>query len=401
MRKYVITILFAVLLAASAAVLISPADTESIAAENREIKTMPEFNLDTVASGEFAAGFDEYINDNIGFRGRLMEISRKIQSCFGYTPKLVGKVISTTSDIGIGETLEGSLVIIDGRIMEMFSEKPEVEAEYAEALNNIHAAMPANVNMYSMLVPTQLEFANPVFANSQDSQKACIDNINEMLNDDIESVDAYDSLKQESENGEDLYFKTDHHWNMDGAYCAYTAFTEKSNGVPVLKSDYEKKERDDFFGTLYRKAAAQVEISERDKLYYYDTTAGKDISIVMKDIEDGRGVEYGKKAQIFDDTKEGYLFFMGGDNPLVEITNNSVSEGKTLVIIKDSYVNAMVPWLINNYKKIILIDPRSYKGNLYNDMVSYNADELLVVNYVFTTTFGDYCGMLNNLIKAE
>lgn len=399
MRKYVITILFAALLAASAAVLVAPADTESIAAENREVKTMPEFNLSTVISGEFAAGFDEYINDNIGFRGKLMEISRGIQSYFGYTPKLVGKVISTTSDIGIGETLEGSLVIIEGRIMEMFSKKPEVEAEYAEALNNIEAAMPENVKMYSMLVPTQLEFADPVFANSQDSQKSCIDNIDKMLNSDITSVDAYDRLKTASENEEDIYFKTDHHWNMDGAYCGYDAFMEKSNGVTVQKTEYERKERDDFFGTLYQKAAARVNITEKDKFYYYDTTDGKDISIVMKTIEDGQNVEYGKKAKIFDDTKEGYLFFMGGDNPLVEITNNSVADGKTLVIIKDSYVNAMVPWLINNYKKIILIDPRSYKGNLYDDVAAYNADELLVVNYVFTTTFRDYCGMLNNLVQ--
>lgn len=399
MRKYVITILFAVLMAASVVILILPADTESIAAENREIKKMPEFNFNTVISGEFAAEFDEYINDNIGFRGKLMEISRNIQSYFGYTPDLMGKVVSTTSDIGIGETLEGSLVIIEGRIMEMFSKKPSVEAQYADALNNIKDALPPNIKMYSMLVPTQLEFANPIFANAQDSQKLCIDNINDMLKTDITAVNAYDKLKKASENGDDLYFKTDHHWNMDGAYCGYLAFTEAAKENSVLKDGYEIKNGEDFFGTLYQKVSASTNISEKDKLYYYDTAANKDISIVMKTIEDGKLIEYGKEAKIFDDTKEGYQFFMGGDNPLVEINNNSLAEGKTLIIIKDSYVNAMVPWLINNYKKIILIDPRSYKGSIYDDAVAYNADELLVVNYVFTTTFGDYCTMLNNLIK--
>lgn len=398
MRKYVITVLFAALLAAAAAVMMMPADSESIAAENRDIKEMPELTLETAASGEFASDFDEYVNDNMGFRGKLMEISRNIQSHFGYTPKLVGTVISTTSDIGIGETLEGSLVIIQGRIMEMFSKKPEVETKYADVMNSIRRAVPENVKMYSMLVPTQLEFAEAMFANAQDSQKSCIDNIDGMLSDGITAVDLYSKLDEAAEAGEDLYFKTDHHWNMDGAYYGYKSFMEATEGEAAQKSDFARKERGNFFGTLYQKASARVNISEQDSLFYYDTTENKDISIVMKDVKDGKTVEYGKNAKLFDDTKDDYLFFLGGDNPLVEITNNSAANEKTLVVIKDSYANAMVPWLINNYKRVILIDPRSYKGSLTDEIAAYNADELLVINYVFTTTFGDYCVMLNDLI---
>ena len=124
MRKYIITVLFVLLLAGAAGVFFSPADTASIEAENREPAAMPELNSDTVVSGEFASGFDSYVNDNIGLRGRLMELSDTIRSCFGFTPQLVGKVISTTSDIGTGETLDSSLMLIDSKIMEMFSDKP-------------------------------------------------------------------------------------------------------------------------------------------------------------------------------------------------------------------------------------------------------------------------------------
>ena len=182
-------------MAASAAVVFSPADTESIEAENREAAAMPEFKAETAMNGEFASGFDSYVNDNIGFRGKLMEISDNIQSWFGFTPKLVGRIISTTSDIGTGETLDTNLMLIDGKIMEMFSNKPEVEKQYAQALNNIKSSLPEGIHMYSMLVPTQLEFEDPLYANAQDSQKDCIESIDSMLDEGITPVDVYQSFR--------------------------------------------------------------------------------------------------------------------------------------------------------------------------------------------------------------
>ena len=86
MHKYVLTVLFVLLLAGSAAVFLSPADTESIKAENREIAAMPELTAEKIEDGSFASEFDSYVNDNIGFRGKLMELSGKIRSCFGFTP---------------------------------------------------------------------------------------------------------------------------------------------------------------------------------------------------------------------------------------------------------------------------------------------------------------------------
>lgn len=396
MRKYVITVLFVLLLAGSAAAFFSPADTESIEAENREIAGIPELNAETVKSGEFSSGFDSYVNDNIGFRGKLMELSDKIQSYFGFTPQLVGKVISTTSDIGTEQTLDSSLMIVDGKVMEMFSNKPEVESGYADALNNIAASVPSDVRMYSMIVPTQLEFEEPLYRNAQDSQKDCIDSIYGSLSASVTPIDAYSKL--EAADGY-LYFRTDHHWTMDGAYCGYEAFMESEGGEPVAKDEFELKEEGDFFGTLYLKARSQMDNAQEDELTYYDVTEKNDLSIAMRVIyDDGSSLEYGQDSTLFNYEKDDYLFFLGGDQPLIEITNNTLDEGKTLIVIKDSYANALVPWLVNNYKQIVLIDPRSFKGDLNEEIERYEADEVAVVNYVFTTTFSDYCALLNGLV---
>ncbi len=397
MRKYIVTVLFVLLLAGAAAVCFGPADTESITAENREAAAMPELSLDTVVSGEFAGGFDSYVNDNIGLRGRLMELSGAVKSCFGFTPRLVGKVISTTSDIGTGETLDSSLMLIDSKIMEMFSDKPEAENSYAEALVNIAETLPDGVEMYSMLVPTQLEFEDPLYSNAQDSQKSCIDAINERLGSKITPVDVYSAL---AEADGYLYFKTDHHWTMDGAYCGYEAFMNSAGGEAVSKDGFERKEKNDFYGTLYLKARSQLNDPEPDTLVYYDVEEKTDLEIVMRaEYEDGSALEYGEGSGVFNDEKDDYLFFFGGDQPLIEITNNDIPDGKTIIVIKDSYANALVPWLVNSYGRVVMIDPRSFEGSLKEEIERYEADEVAVVNYVFTTTFTDYCALLNGLAE--
>lgn len=405
MRKYFVTITFLLLLAASVYIFFSPADTASIEAENREAAELPELSAETLISGEFASGFDSYVNDNVGFRGQLTALSDDIKSYFGFTPKLVGKVISSTSDIGTDETLETGLMLLNGRVMEMFSKKPEIEKKYAEALNNIRSVLPDNVKMYSMLVPTQLEFAKPIYRNAQDSQEQCIEDIDSMLSASITAVDAYGRLEaaeesrpEDSEDG--LYFKMDHHWTMDGAYCGYEALMEKTGMNPVDKNDFELKQGEDFYGTLYLKAKSDMEDPEPEKLYYYDVESEGDFELVMRVVyDDGSELEYGQDAPIFDSTKDGYLFFLGGDQPIIEITNNKIKDGKTIMIIKDSYANALVPWLVNNYEKVVLIDPRSFKGSLTKEVERYSPDELAVVNYVFTTTFSDYCELLNDIAE--
>lgn len=403
MRKYFVTITFLLLLAASVYVFFSPADIKSIQEENREPAKLPHVSSETLISGEFASGFDSYVNDNIGYRGSLTSLSDDLKSYFGFTPRLVGKVISSTSDIGTEETLETSLMLLNGRVMEMFSKKPEVEAEYAKALNNIASILPENVKMYSMLVPTQLEFAQPIYRNAQDSQQQCIEDINSQLSASIVPIDVYGKLKTAEDARDDgsddnLYFKMDHHWTMDGAYCGYEAFMDKTGAQILPKDDFELKEGEDFYGTLYLKAKSDMEEPEPEKLYYYDVESVGNFDVVMRVVyDDGTEKEYGENAPIFDSTKEGYLFFLGGDQPVIEITNNNKKDGKTLMIIKDSYANALVPWLINNYQKVVLIDPRSFKGTLQKEFERYQPDELAVVNYVFTTTFSDYCTLLNRI----
>lgn len=393
MRKYFISVLFIMLMCISFGLFIAPADRESILEENREVKTIPDVNILDIWNGVFSAGFDEYVNDNIAFRGKLMAASDKIRSNIGRMPENMGRIIVTTSDIGTGETNEGRLVLYKGSIMEMFEKNDVAEQSYADALNEIRGALTDDVRMYSILVPTALEFSDKAYSDAQDSQKEAIDKVNSLLNG-VFPVDVYSELQLNADDN--LYFKTDHHWTMDGAYCAYKKFMDMSGGKAVEKSDYERKENGEFYGSLYLKAKSQLTAQEKDTIYYYDISEKYDISIKMR-AEDNVTV-YGEGSPVFHTDKDNYLLFFGGDNPIMEITNNQNIDGKTIVVIKDSYANAFLPWLISSYGKVVVIDPRSFGGSLVEEVNNYNADEVLVLNYVFSTTFSDYCDMLKGII---
>lgn len=397
MRKYTITAVFLLLLTTSVILLASPADTESILAENREPQSLPVFSLKGAASGKYMAEIDDYIDDNIGFRSKLMNISDKIQSCFGFVPGGMGKVISTTKDIGTGESQDSRLVLYQNNIMEMFTKNEEIEDKYASSLNKVRASLPDGVSMYSMLIPTRLEFCESLYSDAEDSQKEAIDRVYGKLNW-INKVNVYDRLGPAVKSGNEYtYFMTDHHWTMDGAYHGYEAFMETTGNVPYQKTDFPKIDVGNFYGSLYLKAKSQLSNQIADTLSYYDVSAVNNFSIKMR-AEDAV-TEYAIDSPVFYPQNGDYKIFFGGDNPLMEITNNSIADGKNLLVLKDSYANAMLPWLINNYKTVIVIDPRSFRGNILSEIARYNINEVAVINYVFTTTFSDYCDMITNLIK--
>lgn len=397
MRKYIITSLFVILLAGTSALFAMPGDTESILSENREPQSMPAVSAVSLLDGSFEADFDRYVNDNTAFRTELMRISDAIHLSRGFTPADSGRIISTTSDIGTGESLDSRLVLYRGRIMEMFGANPENEMHYAQTVNQIRQAIPKDVEMYSMLIPTQLEFCAAEVANAQDSEREAIDLIYQSLDPSIKTVDVYSRIKTESAENDYLYYMTDHHWNMDGAYCGYKAFAIAAGIQPGLAADYAYKENGMFYGSLYLKAKSELSPDQpQDICFYYDTSAEGNISIKMR-AEDAV-TEYGVDSPVFHTDMQNYSVFFGGDNPLMEITNNAMPGGETLIIVKDSYANALIPWLINDYGRVVVIDPRSFGGSYVEEIKRYGASKVLFENYILSTTYDDYWEILASRI---
>ncbi|GHU34540.1 hypothetical protein FACS1894105_01500 [Clostridia bacterium] len=86
--------------------------------------------------------------------------------------------------------------------------------------------------------------------------------------------------------------------------------------------------------------------------------------------------------------KLAYSMFIGADVAIREIETN-VRNGRTAVVIKDSYANAFTPWLAPHYEQIVMLDPRFYDESAVELIKSYDDVDVIFVNYVLSATFPD------------
>ncbi len=394
MKNKLIIGAFCVMLAAFAALLALPADKKSIEAENRAMTEMPVLNRTNVFSGKFASQFEEFIGDNIAFRSALTAASRQLDGAKGITPH-DGAVISTTKDIGTGSTIKMTLLFTEDAVMEMYRKNSATEKMYTDAVNLYAEKLPENIELYNMLIPTQLEFQKPIYKNLQDSQSEAIEEMYAKLSGRVKTVNVLDTMKEHMD--EYIYLRSDHHWTPLGAYYAYREFMLTEGSHSVKNTDYEKHEIKGFLGYLYDRVNTPGIAKQPDTIEWYDVDKEDSIDVKMHKIVDGKLVEY--DGVMYEEEKQNYSFFFGSDHPIVEMTNRKNAGGKTILVIKDSYANAFAPWLITSYGKVVLVDPRIYKGSFDDILKKFEPDEVLIMNYIFTTSFPDYCDMLKNLYK--
>jgi hypothetical protein len=76
-----------------------------------------------------------------------------------------------------------------------------------------------------------------------------------------------------------------------------------------------------------------------------------------------------------------YLTFIGGDYPLTHIITGN-KNGKKVFMIKDSYGNALVPFLTSQYEEIFVADYRSFDSNVIQFIVRHNIDDLLFLHNI-------------------
>lgn len=395
MKNKFVSLVFIMLVVASFAVLVLPADTESFKRENRERATLPALTKTTVKDGTFMMGFEKYINDSIGFRSRFTDFSALLKNHSGITPP-EGRVVYTNKDIGTKTVNKACLLLLEDKVMEVFSSNKKNELLYANALNTYAKNLPSEINLYSMLVPTQLQFQPSVYKNIQSDQKEAIDFVYKNLEERIKTVDIYSNI--ESHMHEYIYFRTDHHWTMLGAYRGYETFAKTAGLEAISLSDFTKRSTDKgFLGYLYNQVNDHKLKEHMDYIEWYNVDEVNDLSYTFMRVEDtGNYIPY--RGKMFDTTKTDYRFFFVSDHPYVKIHNNSLQNGKNILVIKDSYANAFAPWLVNNFENVIMVDPRFFKGSIQNLIERDTITDVVIVNYIFTTVFADYCEALTNIV---
>ena len=64
------------------------------------------------------------------------------------------------------------------------------------------------------------------------------------------------------------------------------------------------------------------------------------------------------------------------------IENTTRSKGKSLLVIKESFGNAVIPFLVAHYKNVYVIDYRSYNGGIIQFAKQNKINDVLFINNV-------------------
>ncbi len=244
---------------------------------------------------------------------------------------------------------------------------------FSKMVNDVKAAVGSGVNVYTMGAPVSSAFYTPknMSGVTTDQHKAITD-LSKYLRSDVKNIDTYAALAPHV--NEYIYYRTDHHWTELAAYYAAQAFAQ-SAGVPFKPlSQYSAGVKQGFTGSMYTYSNNLQEFKTYPDTYYY----WKPTNSYTTTYYNG-SFQNGQKSSLFLDWASGagcYCTVLGSDMNLAEIKTD-VKNGRTLVLIKDSYGNALVPYFVGSFEKIYVLDMRYTKVNLRSFFKQVGATDIL------------------------
>lgn len=341
--------------------LINPKSDYS-SSEKRYLQKFPETNADTVLSGKFGEEFESYFADH--FPARNMWVGMNAYYTLG---------TGVNGANGVYNCTDGYLINKPVSKENNLKKNVRVLSEFKQNIGD--------TPMIVMFAPSTGYVVNdklPLIHDSYNDDEY-FEETAKILNDGgVGFVDLRDTFRQKYAGGEQLYYRTDHHWTTDGAYEAYVKLCEKL-GVEAASSDtFKKTAYDNFYGTTY--STSGFWLTDPDKITVCDNPENTDKNITVSISEDGMDNYYGSMYfynHIGEDDK--YPVFLDGNHALTEIKNSKAKNG-TILLIKDSFSHSLAPFLAENYRRVILVDLRYYKQSV-SELVKKSNPEQVVALY--------------------
>ena len=304
--------------------------------EKRELQTRPEISITKVLDGRFQKKYESYLRDQFPGRDHWVSFQTDMELFMGK---------NEIHNVYIGK---------NHYLLEHYTEKefdPQQISKNLQALEKFVGKAKQNADVHVMMVPTKswiLREKLPAFAPHYKEQK-----FYDALQQKLEKEDVLISVEPvlDAHKEEEIYYRTDHHWTTLGAWYAYEQYT-KAVGGDLQRAQGKKKFRcisKDFYGTTYAKInyarqADKIEIYEpADKLRVV-YNMGEKKTKTLYDVS-------------FLKTADQYSVFTGGNQAVLEITGG-IKNGKTLLLIKDSFATSILPFLAEDYEKLVVVDLR-------------------------------------------
>ena len=299
-------------------------DKEVSTSERRKLAKFPNIKIETIMSGDFFEELNSYLVEQFPFRDAFRNIKGSISS----------NVFQKKDEDGV--------FIKDNAIYQLDPTINEKSIQhFTNLINKIKNNYIKTDNIYYAVIPDKNYYLddNIPKINYNELQLLLTEKIT-----DIGYIDLYESLTLDS------YYKTDIHWKQEELDDVINKLKTSMN-LSSKNTKMTNKTYDDFYGALYGRIANNL---KPDIITYLSNE-----EINNAKVYDYENKQY-RKVYEEQDLKniDSYDIFLGGAKALLTIENKNQTNGKELIVFRDSFGSSIAPLLISDYAKITLIDLR-------------------------------------------
>lgn len=325
--------------------------------EKRELQTMPKVKIKTLKNGKFQKKYERYLSDQFPERDGWVKLRTTAN-------RMLGKKESN-----------GVYFAKDHYLLEHYD-----ASDFAELQTNIDAlagfvkSAKEKADVRVMMIPTKtwvLRDKLPAFAPTYDEQ-IFYDALNKAMG--TSGADVLIPMEQvlNEHKDEEIYYRTDHHWTTLGAWYGYEAYVKAVGGREDLAKEKQTFESvcTDFYGTTYAKVN---QASRPDAIDLYEPKRSLQVVYNM-----GERTAQTLYELDYLQSKDQYSIFTGGNQAVIEITGGE-KNGKTLLLVKDSFANCMLPFLAEDFERIVVVDLRQLNVDCDALMQMFEPTDVLVL----------------------
>jgi len=245
-------------------------------------------------------------------------------------------------------------IVYNGRAMEPFGGSAYGGELTAEVFNKFKEQVGDHVNVYAMPIPLASAFYAPEgFESSISAAVSCFGGLRDALVD-VTYVDLIGALS--SHTGENIYARTDHHWNALGAYYAAQALCLAADAPFATLDQFTENSFDGFLGSVYNSWGISELRSYPETFVWYEPTQEYTTHYYTQNYN------FSFTGTLFSNSKS-YLKFIYGDSYAVRV-ETGVQNGRKMLVIKDSFGNALAPFLISGFEEVYVVDFRDFNVNI-------------------------------------
>lgn len=323
--------------------------------ERRVLAGRPKLTEKSVLRGKFQQKYETYLSEQFPGRTHLVTLRTKLL-------RLMGE--RDANGVYFGK---------DDYLLERYRMQ---DFDWEQAENNIKqtaAFLKEYPNAKLMFIPAKSSVLSeklPPFAQTEGETRFLELAANQIQEE--QQIETAEVLK--AHDSEYIYYRTDHHWTTLGAYYAYEVWAQHMGFSPVPQEQFAVTPvSSTFLGTTYAKVRTGGR-ADTISLYEWTKGAGYALDYNMGEFQSDSFYDLSML-----EGEDPYAVFFGGNQALIDIRTKAKKDGKTLLVIKDSFGNCFVPFAANHYARTIVVDLRYVNIPVSKLMRVYPADDILVL----------------------